>query len=148
MADQISRAVERTVYGSELSTEQIAEKIGMSAQILRNKANDNNSHNHLTLREAVALMKATQNHSIYRAIGGVIEDESVPEKSIVELVLSASAESGDVVRVFTDAHADGRISAAEKKAIHNEINQAMDALNCLAKAIDEDGTPASLRTVF
>ncbi len=140
--EKLDLALSDTVFKDALSPQQIAHKIGIGYQILINKVNASNESNKLTLREAWALVHATNNVSIFRII---LEDlgyemrRTVPDTPHIDIlgaVLSISSENGDVAQVIQEALADGNISPREKTAIRHEVEENITALERLLSTID------------
>lgn len=137
--DHIDQAVYDTVHSSDLSAKEIARNLGMSHQVLLNKANPQAEGHKLTLREAVAIMLMTGNHRIQSAIEtelGVAEVK--PKKSVIESVLDSAKEHGDVVRVVQKALDDGNISLRELEECQQEIDEAIDSLARLREVLVDE----------
>ena len=137
--DHIDQAVYETVHNSEMPAKEIARRIGMSHQILINKANPQCETHKLTLLESVAIQLVTGSKSIHRAVGVElsIDDSDLPvtKNNLLESVLSASKEHGDVVGAVQAALADGRFTLREKERCQKEIDESMSALSELRKSI-------------
>ncbi len=141
--DQIDIAVHETVHKSEIKCKEIAATLGMSNQVLINKANSQNEFNKLTLREAVAIQKITGSTAIHEAVGLELGINSVvlkePEKpvSLVEALLTVVSECGDVSRATREAMDDGRLTEREKAEMQREVTEAIDSLMAMRLAIKE-----------
>ncbi|EGG93550.1 putative bacteriophage protein [gamma proteobacterium IMCC1989] len=135
--DHVDQAVYDVIHNSDISTKDIAQRLGMSHQVLINKANPQQEFHKMTLREALAIQLITGNHGIHRAVEtelGVSENKPVL-KNLLESVLVASKEHGDVVREVQQAMEDGRFTLREKEKCQKEIDDAMKALTELRQAV-------------
>ena len=138
--DQIDIAVHDTLHNSGMEPKKIADNMGMGHQILLNKANPNSEFHKLTLREAIGLMKITGSTRILDAMAAELgvdkpTQEKLPIPGVLEAVLVATAEHGDVVNVIRQSLADGRFTLREKESCQKEIGEAMEALSILQPAV-------------
>ena len=135
--DHIDQAVYDTVHNSDVSAKEIAQRLGMSHQVLINKANPQSEFHKMTLRESLAIQLITGNYRIHKAIDTElgVKGEGPSLKSLLESVLIASKEHGDVVRAIQESIEDGRFTLREKEQCQKEIDDAMNALNDLRKAV-------------
>jgi hypothetical protein len=125
-----------------MKTVDIAKRLGMSHQVLINKANPQSEFHKLTLREAVAIQLMTGNHRIHEAVGVELSESEQPEtnkRGLLETVIQASCEHGDVVKAINDAMEDGRFTLRERERCQREIDEAFEALKALQKAIVNHG---------
>lgn len=128
--DAAAAIVDRYPGGAE----SLAPRIGMSAGILRNKVNANNSTNHLTLVEANRMMGVTGDYEVLQAMAlehGFILSKVEPEGqvgSILSAMLSMEVAAGEFARTIHDAMADNIISSNEMKAIAAAGNAEQKAL--------------------
>jgi hypothetical protein len=140
--DHIDQAIYAVVHDSAIPAREIAKRLGMSYQVLINKANAQSEFHKLTLREAVAIQLMTNNHRIQEAIdvelsGG--DEELGRIKGLLESVIQASCEHGDVVKAINHAIEDGRFTLRERENCQQEISEAIQSLKSLQKAIVEHG---------
>lgn len=128
--DAAAATVDRYPGGAE----SLAPRIGMSAGILRNKVNPNNTTNHLTLAEANRIMTVTGDAEILQALaqehGYTLARTEGAEcgGSILTAMLSLEVRAGDFARTIHDAMVDGIISQNEMKAIAAAGNAEQTAL--------------------
>ncbi|MAT91419.1 MAG: hypothetical protein CME59_02335 [Halioglobus sp.] len=141
--DQLDVANHSTLHAHpDLSAEEIAARIGVGYAVLNNKVNWAADQNKLSQREAISLQLVTNTRDIISAecqiLGGRYVRDSDQEggaRNIAEAVLIAAAENGDVARVIQDALSDGRLTAREHARIRGEVDDAVDALNQLLRAL-------------
>lgn len=139
--DQLDLAVHGTVHDSVLPAKSLADRVGVGYQVLLNKANPNSDGHRLTLREALALMLVSDNHSILSVmaseLGYELRETGVVAQpdDLLTVVLRCVKEQGDVARVVADSVADGLVCAREAKRIREEIEQAKQALSELDAAV-------------
>lgn len=116
-------AAHATVRNYPGGSESLGPRIGMSAAVLRNKVNPNNTTHHLTLAEASAIMGVTGDHRMLQAMasehGYVLAtvDLGSVDHSVLQSVLHANSAEGDFDHVLRDALADGLITGNELKTI-------------------------------
>ena len=82
----------------------------------------------------------TGNHAIHIAMTNTLNVSNkaangVPKVGILESVLAAGKEHGDVLRSITDAMADGRFTLREQEECQREITEAIEALTQLRESI-------------
>ncbi|WP_281545868.1 phage regulatory CII family protein [Grimontia sp. SpTr1] len=136
--DHLDTAVYSTVHDSPIPARQIAQQLGMSHQVLINKANPQSDSHKLSLREALAVQLITGNYRILEAMTTELDLHKAEEQrtaSLLESVLKATAEHGDVVKVIQDALEDGVFSLREREKCQQEVDEAIKALETLRKAI-------------
>ncbi|WP_244828457.1 phage regulatory CII family protein [Caballeronia sp. TF1N1] len=109
--------------------ESLAPRVGMSANILRNKVNPNNTTHHLTLAEAVRMSQITGDSRIAEAIAHELgftlvqtpRVEDCNDAAIVELMGEAWATHGDVGKEICKTLADGRVEEKEVERVDKTI---------------------------
>lgn len=138
--DHIDQAIHSTIHESDIPAKEIAQRLGMSHQVLINKANPQSEFHKMSLREALAVQLITGSTRIHDAMavelgagsGGVV-------KGLMESVLSASKEHGDVVGAIHGALEDGRFTLREREECQREINEAITALTMLRESVVKHG---------
>jgi hypothetical protein len=117
-------AFHQTVHTAPGGCESLAPRMGMSAPILRNKANPNCTTNKPTLDEADRLMALTGDYSVLHALaqnhGFVctrIDEQPASDMAVLESTTDIWARLGDLGGEVHKALADGRIEAHEVKSI-------------------------------
>jgi len=138
--DQLDIAIHQTAHSAKGGLEGLARMMGTGAQVLRNKVCPSNDTHKLTIREAVAMMDATDDDSILRVIaemrGYTLERKALPDApSIIDAVLNADAEHGAIAHQIREAIADGKLTEAERAAITNQIKRANDTLDALRSTV-------------
>lgn len=128
--DHFTQSIYDLVHKSNVGTAHIAEVLGMSHQILINKANPFNTHNKLSVHELHAIQVLTGNCIVLRAMQAdlvlaTLKDAPV---SILEAMISNGKECGDVFRVVQEALADNKITERERAGILKEIRDAIASL--------------------
>jgi hypothetical protein len=129
----------KTVHQAAGGCEAIAVRLGMSAQILRNKANPNNSANRVLLEDADQVMGITGDVRVLHALAAnhshvcirVDPAASSSDLAVLELVVQVMTGNGEVGAEVNRTLADGRVErheiAAVKAAVYRS-NQAMQQL--------------------
>jgi len=129
-------AFHQTVHGAPGGCEAIAPRMGMSAAILRNKANPNSATNKPTLDEANRLMGLTGDHSILHALASNhgyvcvrIEDSAeASDMALLEMVAKVWQTNGEVGAEINQALADGKIDRSEVIRVREAVKRAERAL--------------------
>lgn len=117
----ITDAAHKTVHAYPGGSESLAPRIGMSAAVLRNKVNPNNTTHHLTLAEADEVMSVTGDHRILHALAAAhgyalqatAAEQGAGGASLLQAVLHANAAEGSFDRKLEEALADNRITPRE-----------------------------------
>lgn len=140
-------AFHHTVHSAPGGPEALAPRLGMSAQVLRNKANPNSTANKPTLDEAARVMGITGDFSILHALaeqhGFVLtklEDQPASDMDVLENVTNIWQRLGDLASEVQKTLADGRVEphevdacgAAAFKAIRPML-QLIDTLEGMAE---------------
>lgn len=138
-------AAHKTVHAYPGGSETLALRIGMSAAVLRNKVNPNNTTHHLTLAEASEVMGVTNDDRILHALAaqhGYVLQRLEPEGSagVVSSMLENAAKQGAFAQALQDALTDNLISENEMRDISDAGTAQMEALiNLLARLREVTG---------
>jgi hypothetical protein len=118
----------QTVHDAPGGCEAIAPRMGMSAAILRNKANPNSVTNKPTLDDADRLMAVTNDYRILAALAAnhgftitKIEEAAPSDMSVFESMTHILAQLGEYTKEVHEAFADGVLEEHEMKAIDDEM---------------------------
>ena len=134
--------------------ESLAPRLGMSAAVLRNKANIHCSTNHPTLDDADRVMAIAGDYRILHALavnhGHVclpIDHNTAPsDLAVLELVTHVWRSHGNVGAAVDAALADGRITAHEvegiRAAIYNNITTLQQMLSRIEALQEPSGDHA------
>jgi len=135
--DSLDQAIYDIVHKSDIKAKGIADRLGMTHQILINKANPNSEHHKMTVREAHAIQLLTGNHAVVGAMQTElnIHKRKAAPKSILQSVLDAGKEHGDVLATIQEAMADGILTEREKGDICKEIREEVAALEDLLESV-------------
>lgn len=140
----IYQAIYSVVHNSNISVQEIADLMGIRYQTLVNKANPRSDTHNFTFLETIQLQLVTGNSAINRAIDIELKrnqaDSKESKQNLLESVLSASKEHGDVVRVIQEAIEDGRFTSREQEQCQQEIDEAIKELNALRLSVVAQGT--------
>lgn len=135
----VKDAFYKTVHNAIGGCEALALRMGMSAGVLRNKANVNSVTNKPTLEEVDRIMGLTGDMSVLHALAAnhshvcIHVDPSAPasDLAVLELVTLVWRRNGDVGDEVSRTLADGRVERAEVEAVKAAVsrtNQAMQQL--------------------
>lgn len=117
-----------TVHDYPGGSEALAGRMGMSAAVLRNKVNPNNSTHHLTLAEAQRLMGLTGDKRILHALAmasgdlvieGAIDEGPSSDMAIVEAMAALMSRSGELGGAIHHAFTDGALTEDEMLRIES-----------------------------
>ncbi|MGL0786562.1 phage regulatory CII family protein [Xanthomonas translucens] len=131
-------AAHKTVHAYPGGSESLAPRIGMSAAVLRNKVNPNNTTHHLTLAEASEVMGVTGDDRILHALaaqhGYTLQRVDTPTTgSLLTALLSASSAKGKLAEIINEALTDGRITPNEANDIATSCGDAQAFLAQVAQ---------------
>ena len=111
----------------------LAARMGVSANVLQNKLNPNNTTHHLTLRESIALQVMANNPAILHAMAaqlGYTCTPAIPDQSggdPVEAFMAMQREQGEFTAAAADA-LQGEFTAAAADALHGGAQPSRNAL--------------------
>lgn len=135
----ITDAAHKTVKDYPGGSEALAVRIGMSAAVLRNKVNPNNTTHHLTLAEASEIMGVTGDDRILHAMAAehgytLQKMQADGMESVMGAMLENAAKQGAFAQALQEALSDGLISENEMKAISSAGTAQVEAMiNLLAR---------------
>ncbi|MNX76002.1 Phage regulatory protein CII (CP76) [compost metagenome] len=132
----ITTAADLTVHDYKGGSEALGAVIGMSAAVLRNKVNPNNTTHHLTLAEADRIVRMTGDARILAAFAHgngyllVKAPESCGESdiSVLEQVAGLMVAHGTFGREVYDALADGGVDQQEVARVTAAGRVVMEAV--------------------
>lgn len=126
-----------TVFDSPGGTESLAPRLGMSAQVLRNKANPNIETNHPTLRDVRRAMSITGNVSVLHALAQeqgyvcipVDSADQASDMAVLELIARVWQTNGSVGAAVNETLEDGRVERHEVAKVGEQIHRTVTALH-------------------
>lgn len=145
----INDAAYATVHDYPGGSESLAPRLNMSAAVLRNKVNLNNTSHHLTLREAMRVMGVTDDHRILFAeceeLGYMPPmrrvEFNVSDAALLETYTRLMSELGEFSREFHLALSDGKITSKEIVRLREEMREFQAAgeelLNRAEQLVDD-----------
>lgn len=139
--DHLDQAIYDVVHNSDVDAKGISKRLGLSHQVLINKANPQSVSHKLNVREAVAIQMITGNFAILKAMEMELSlsTQTRTPMSVLECALDAAKENGDVFAAVKKAMEDGRLTHREKADCFREIDEAVDALNQLRESLELTG---------
>lgn len=140
----VQDAFYNTVHKAEGGCEALAARMGMSAAILRNKANPNTASNTPTLLDADRIMGLTRDYSILDALaanhGRVVvpmpDDYEASDMSVLEMVARIMGTNGNVGNEIFQALQDGKVSRAEVDKVREAARNAQRAIEEAVARLD------------
>lgn len=133
----------QTVHDAPGGCEAIAPRMGMSAAILRNKANPNSATNKPTLDDTDRLMAVTGDYRVLEALAAnhgftlaKIGDEPASDMAVLEHVTSIWQRMGDVANEVHKTLEDGRVEPHEVDAVRRAVFKAFPSMMRLIECLD------------
>lgn len=130
-------ALHQTAHGVAGGCEALAVRLGMSAQILRNKVNPNSSTNKATLEDVDRIMGVTGDHAVLHALARnhgyvcvrVDNDGAASDVAVLELATKIWSANGEVGAEVHAALADGIVARHEIERVEAAVFRVIRALN-------------------
>ncbi|MDR3414203.1 MAG: phage regulatory CII family protein [Formivibrio sp.] len=139
----LADAAHATVYDYPGGAESLAPRLGMGAQVLRNKVNPNGDRNVLGLQEASRLMMVTRDYRLLQAIcleqnfaAVPLVDGPIGDVKILELITRIWKEIGDLGCVTQEVLADHKVTHAEVGRFKEEVQLVVAAVMSLQFALE------------
>lgn len=135
----------RSVHDAVGGCEALAIRLGMSAQILRNKANPNNTTNRVLLEDVDQVMGITGDARVLHALAAnhgyvcvkIDSDTPASDLAVLELVVQVMAGHGNVGDEVLRTLADGRIELHEIRAVEAAVYRANQGMYQLVARLKE-----------
>ena len=135
--DNLDIAIHNTIHSDTHSCARIAKSLGMSAQVLRNKANPESESHKLNIRETIAIMELMGDFQILEAIQAeVLIPEEDSKVSIVELILDVNAKVGEVSNSFKSVLAGGRMTPKTQNLLDRTLSSAGQAIKAARSKLE------------
>lgn len=147
----VADAAYAVVHDYPGGSEALAPRMGMSAAILRNKVNPNNSTHHLTLAEADRLTGITGDmrmvHALAATHGAVVmplgDGEDASDMAVLEVIAGLWARSGTLGTEVHGALADNVLTGVEldriRSAAYGLQRQVLGLINRLESMAEPEG---------
>jgi hypothetical protein len=137
----IEQAAYNTVHEAHSGAKTVASAVGLSYQTLLNKVNPKTLTHHLTLKEAVDVMHATNDTRLLDALANEFDGMFVPlpalssgvPPNLMSDIAQMSSEFGALIKEVADDLSDGKISENEWSRIDNEAARLREALSLLMR---------------
>lgn len=118
-------------------TKALGVRMDMSPQILINKLNPHNKTHHLSLAEAMQMMRLSDDHRILFAAADELGYELKPLQAIgqqtpMQAVSHTIEEFGQLVSACSDALADGKVTLLEVRRVEKELSELISQASALA----------------
>lgn len=124
-------AFHQTVHAYPGGCVALAARMDVSATILRNKANPNNSANVVTIDDIERVMSLTENYAVLHALAEThgfvltkLEDQPASDMGVLENVTSIWQRLGDVANEVHKTLEDGRVEPREVDAVRAAVFKA------------------------
>lgn len=133
-----------TVRNAPGGYESLAPRLGMSAQILRNKVNPNCDTNQPYLSDVENIMTMTGDVSVLHALAKeqscvvipIDATHSSSDSAVLEVMARAWMTNGDVGAAVNHSLEDGRVEMHEVKRVKDAIHRSITALHELQARLE------------
>lgn len=136
-------AFHQTVHNAPGGCVALAARLGMSATILRNKANPNNDVNVVTIDDIERVMSLTGDYSVLHALAEThgfvltkLEDQPASDMGVLENVTDIWQRLGDVANEVHKTLEDGRVEPHEVVAVRASVFRAFRPMLQLIERLD------------
>lgn len=145
--DDVLYELHRTAKAGDGGIAGVARRTGRREVYLRQKLQPHDDSHQLTLLDAIAVMDDTRDTAplerLCEMYGGRFTSRTqAVSESVLEAVLQANREHGDIAAAVLESIADGRVTVAERMRVRREIEEARRALDILSNTFDEVFPPA------
>ncbi|PHS70669.1 MAG: hypothetical protein COB23_03075 [Methylophaga sp.] len=130
--NQLDLAIYDAVHDFPEGTQELADLMGMSRQILLNKANFNTENAYFSPQQLKLLQKTTKTHSINDALVAYQSKKIVGNNSITTSILNVVDSVGKAAHEVNKSVEDGIVTEREKAdclKLTNEIRKTVDELD-------------------
>ena len=141
-------AFHQTVHAYPGGCEALAIRLGVNAQVLRNKANPNSTTNKPSLDEVDRVMTLTGDRRVLHALaqqhGFVcveVETGGASDMAVLEMMAQVWSRNGDFGQTIHAALEDGRITRAEIAQIQDELAKASQSMYQLVERLGAMADP-------
>lgn len=132
----VADAFHRTVFDSPGGPESLAPRLGISAQVLRNKANPNIVTNHPTLSDVERVMMFTGDYQVLIELAAnlghtchrVGDIAPASDMAVLELIAKVWSTNGEVGAAVNQTLADGRVEQHELAHVRQAVYRTTSAL--------------------
>jgi hypothetical protein len=146
----VTDALHQTVHAYPGGPEALAVRLGMQAQVLRNKANPRSSSNRASLEDLDQILGITGDHRVLHALAHnhgyvcmqVQEDASASDMAVLELVTKIWAASGVVGAEVHATLADGIVEPHEVERVQQAVYSLYGALGEMVSRLKGMTEPA------
>lgn len=140
----IHDTLHQTAHSSPGGCEALAVRLGMSAQILRNKVNPNTTSNQATLDDVDRIMGVTGNHAVLHALARnhgyvcihVERDADASDMAILEALTQVWTASGEVGAEVHATLADGIVEQHEIERVKAAVYRVNQTLNQMVARLE------------
>ena len=137
-------ALYKTVSNYPGGAEALAPRLGMSPQILRNKANPNNHTHHPNLNDIEQIMSFTGDVSVLHSLAKsqnytctqILAEGEANDMAVLEHISKVWKTNGHVGNEVHCALEDGRVSVHELARIRDAIHRTTTALHSMYKRLE------------
>lgn len=134
----------KTAHDFAGGCEALAQRLGMSAQVLRNKVNPNNASNTASLEDADRIMAITNDHAVLHALARshgyvcirVDNESDASDVAVLELVAKAWSASSDVGAEVYATLADGIVELHEIERVKARVYHTTRTMNELVARLE------------
>lgn len=145
--NQLDLAIHSTVHDFKGGTQNLADAMGMSRQILLNKACPTTENAYFAPAQLIQLQNITGNYAINDALNAMQQNSQRPEKDLTHAMMSVSRDFAVVIGDITESMEDYVMSERERRQCLNSVTQMIDECEDLKHAISREGLANKIKAV-
>jgi hypothetical protein len=145
--NQLDLAIYNTVHDFSEGTQALADLMGVSRQILLNKANPNTENAYFSPAQLIQIQKLTGNFSINEALTAMEGKKKPTEASFTRLLLQITDELGVAAHMVNEALDDHILTEREKADCLKQVGKVSDACDDLKQALHTQDSSRKISVV-
>lgn len=145
--NQLDLAIHSTVHDYKGGTQALADAMGMSRQILLNKACPTTENAYFSPAQMAQIQNITGNYAINDALHAMEQHRATPEKDVTSSLLGVTRNFADVVGEVTEAMADNVFTERERRQCLDAVNHLLDDCETLKHSISREGLEQAIKAV-
>lgn len=145
--NQLDLAIHSTVHDYEGGTQSLADAMGVSRQILLNKACPTTENAHFAPAQLAQLQNITGNYSINDALQAMEQHREAQEYDLTGSMLGVSKDFAEVVGGITESMADNVMSEPERRHCLDLVETLLEDGEALKQAIHREGLEKKIKAV-
>lgn len=145
--NQLDLAIHSTVHDYKDGTQALADSMGMSRQILLNKACPTTENAYFSPAQMAQLQNITGNYAINDALSAMEQHRPKTQKELTESVMAVSKDFAGVVGEVAEAMKDREMTERERRQCLDAVNKLLEAAEDLKHSISREGLESKIHAV-